>query len=134
MIHVICILEPFFMREEFLHMENKNAGYIWHPVWHIIPGLKNTKQNLKNSKLKKKNLQDSSSIEMYLKQWKIIFFCKSIEDGMQIEVFPSKIRTQIWKYDKAVWKGKRLSIQANDFKLENDTIMKCIFVDKIQCS
>lgn len=45
MIHVICILEPFFMREEFLHMENKNAGYIWHPVWHIIPGLKNTKQN-----------------------------------------------------------------------------------------
>lgn len=73
MIHVICILEPFFMREEFLHMENKNAGYIWHPVWHIIPGLKNTKQNLKNSKLKKKNLQDSSSIEMYLKQWKIIF-------------------------------------------------------------
>lgn len=54
------------MREEFLHMENKNAGYIWHPVWHIIPGLK-------NSKLKKKNLQDSSSIEMYLKQWKIIF-------------------------------------------------------------
>lgn len=122
------------MREEFLHMENKNAGYIWHPVWHIIPGLKNTKQNLKNSKLMKKNLQDSSSIEMYLKQWKIIFFCKSIEDGMQIEVFPSKIRTQIWKSDKAVWKGKRLSIQANDFKLENDTIMKCIFVDKIQCS
>lgn len=44
------------MREEFLHMENKNAGYIWHPVWHIIPGLKNTKQNLKNSKLKKKKL------------------------------------------------------------------------------
>lgn len=42
------------MREEFLHMENKNAGYIWHPVWHIIPGLKNTKQNLKNSKLKEK--------------------------------------------------------------------------------
>lgn len=120
------------MREEFLHMENKNAGYIWHPVWHIIPGLKNTKQNLKNSR--KKNLQDSSSIEMYLKQWKIIFFCKSIEDSMQTEVFPSKIRTQIWKYDKAVWKGKRLSIQANDFKLENDTIMKCIFVDKIQCS
>lgn len=123
------------MREEFLHMENKNAGYIWHPVWHIIPGLKSTKQNLKNSKLKKKTLQDSSSIEMYLKQWKIIFFfCKSIEDGMPKEVFPSKIRTQIWKYDKAVWKGKRLSIQANDFKLENDTIMKCIFVDKIQCS
>lgn len=62
------------MREEFLHMENKNAGYIWHPVWHIIPGLKNTKQNLKNSKLKKKKMQDSSSIEMYLKQWKIFFF------------------------------------------------------------
>lgn len=54
MIHVICILEPFFMREKFLHMENKIAGYIWHPVWHIIPGLKNTKQNLKNSKLKEK--------------------------------------------------------------------------------
>lgn len=123
------------MREEFLHMENKNAGYIWHPVWHIIPGLKNTKQNLKNSKLMKKNLQDSSSIEMYLKQWKIFFFfCKSIEDSGQKEVFPSKIRTQKRKYDKAVWKGKRLSIQANDFKLENDTIMKCIFVDKIQCS
>lgn len=56
-------------------MENKNAGYIWHPVWHIIPGLKNTKQNFKKLKTEeKKNLQDSSSIEMYLKQWKIIFF------------------------------------------------------------
>lgn len=122
------------MREEFLHMENKNAGYIWHPVWHIIPGLKNTKQNLKNSKLKKKNLARFQFYRNVFKTMKNHFFCKSIEDGMQKEVFPSKIRTQIWKYDKAVWKGKRLSIQANDFKLENDTIMKCIFVDKIQCS
>lgn len=103
--------------------------------WHIIPGLKNTKQNLKNSKLKKKKL---ARFQFYRNVFKTMknhfFFCKSIEDSMQTEVFPSKIRTQIWKYDKAVWKGKRLSIQANDFKLENDTIMKCIFVDKIQCS
>lgn len=103
--------------------------------WHIIPGLKNTKQNLKNSKLKKKKL---ARFQFYRNVFKTMknhfFFCKSIEDSMQKKVFPSKIRTQIWKYDKAVWKGKRLTIQANDFKLENDTIMKCIFVDKIQCS
>lgn len=102
--------------------------------WHIIPGLKNTKQNLKNSKLKKKKLARVQFYRNVFKTMKNHFFCKSIEDSMQTEVFPSKIRTQIWKYDKAVWKGKRLSIQANDFKLENDTIMKCIFVDKIQCS
>lgn len=103
--------------------------------WHIIPGLKNTKQNLKNSKLKKKKLARFQFYRNVFKTMKnLFFFCKSIEDNMQKEVFPSKIRTQIWKYDKAVWKGKRLTIQANDFKLENDTIMKCIFVDKIQCS
>lgn len=43
MIYVKCILEFFFMREEFLYMENKNVGYIWYFVWYIIFGLKNIK-------------------------------------------------------------------------------------------
>lgn len=55
-------------------MENKNAGYIWHPVWHIIPGLKKYKTKFKKLKTEeKKTCKIPVSIEMYLKQWKIIF-------------------------------------------------------------
>lgn len=55
-------------------MENKNAGYIWHPVWHIIPGLKNTKQNLKNSKLKEKKIARFQFYRNVFKTMKNHFF------------------------------------------------------------
>lgn len=54
MIHVICILEPFFMREEFLHMENKNAGYIWHPVLTHYSWIKKYKTKFKKLKTEEK--------------------------------------------------------------------------------
>lgn len=77
-------------------MENKNAGYIWHPVWHIIPGLKNTKQNLKNSKLKKKKLARFQFYRNVFKTMKNHFFCKSIEAKRSFPIKDTNANMKIW--------------------------------------
>lgn len=55
-------------------MENKNAGYIWHPVWHIIPGLKKYKTKFKKLKTEEKKLARFQFYRNVFKTMKNHFF------------------------------------------------------------
>lgn len=84
------------MREEFLHMENKKCWLYLTPCLTHYSWIKKYKTKFKKLKTEeKKKLARFQFYRNVFKTMKNHFFCKSIEDGMPKEVFPSKIRTQI---------------------------------------